>query len=211
MDHKQDTSLSFIDMLLNVLCIMVFCFVLTLPLVQVTKSKSEESVKPNAEFIISLQWDYDSDLDLWVQDPNGAKVYFKHRMDGAMHLYFDNRGAIDSKVVLPDGTVTFLNHYEEVVTLRGFVPGEYVVNVHAYNPKDADHNPVPVGQPIEVPFNVTITKLNPVVKQVYQGSYKIQKAWQEITTVKFTIDKDGNVLSINPNPPQMSMVKGEIQ
>jgi hypothetical protein len=73
---------------------------------------------------------------------------------------------------------------EEVVSIRGVVPGEYTVNVHLYHHLAPD--PVPVL--------VKIEKLNPTVQIVYANTLTLSYTDEERTAQRFTVAEDGTVL-----------------
>jgi hypothetical protein len=81
------------------------------------------------------------------------------------------------------------------VTVRGVIPGEYVVNVYHYlNPSGA---PVPV--------TVKVEKINPTLSVVYYDTVTLRKMGDERTAVRFTLDDEGNVSDINTR--QVSLVQ----
>jgi hypothetical protein len=103
-----------------------------------------------------------------------------------MHLDRDDRGlSNDSIVVNGQQVVNPLN--QEVVTIRGFAPGEYVVNVFYYDSKD--------GQP--VPVNVSVVKVNPRAEVVFYGTVNLARKGDEATAVRFSVDRDGRVTGVN--------------
>jgi hypothetical protein len=76
---------------------------------------------------------------------------------------------------------------QEIVSIRGIVPGEFVVNVHLYRVFDGS----------EVPATVKVEKLNPKVSLVFYGSVILREQGDERTGVRFTIDADGRVRDVN--------------
>jgi hypothetical protein len=127
-----------------------------------------------------------NDVDTWVQDPAGNLVWFRAREGGMMHLDRDDRGLKgDVMVVNGQQVVNPLN--QEVVTIRGFAPGEYTVNVHYYETQD--------GQPISV--NVSVVKVNPRAEVVYYGTVVLQRKGDEATAARFTVDRSGAVTNVN--------------
>jgi hypothetical protein len=118
----------FYDMLFNMLIAFVFCFIVALLAMNPRATKAGD-VPAKAEFIITLSWpDNDpNDLDAWVQGPGGDVVWFRQREAGPAapgprrprplqrHRWWSTAAA----------SVNPVN--QEVVTLRGIAPGEYVV------------------------------------------------------------------------------------
>ena len=73
---------------------------------------------------------------------------------------------------------------EELVSIRGLIPGEYTVNIHLYHHIARD--PVPV--------TVKIEKLNPTVQIVYYQTLVLDHTDEEKTALRFTVAEDGNVV-----------------
>src|SRR5690606_37697623 len=79
---------------------------------------------------------------------------------------------------------------QESVTVRGILPGDYVVNVYHYtNPSSA---PVPV--------TVKVEKVNPKLSVIYYDTLLLTKKGDERTVVRFSMDKDGAISDINTVP-----------
>ncbi len=76
---------------------------------------------------------------------------------------------------------------QEVVTIRGFAPGEYTVNLHYYETKN--------GQPVTA--TVSVVKVNPRAVVAFYGSVLLQRKGDEGTAVRFTVDRDGLVTGVN--------------
>jgi len=95
-------------------------------------------IKPKAEYIVTVNWPDDNpdDIDVWIEDPAGNLIWFRNREAGLVHLDRDDRGLVNDRMEMNGETVqTSLN--QEVVTIRGRVVGEYVVNLHYYESKSA--------------------------------------------------------------------------
>jgi len=173
----------FYDMLFNMLIAFVFCFIVAL-LAMNPRALKAGDIPAKAEFIITLSWpDYDpNDIDTWVQGPSGDLVWFRAREAALMHLDRDDRGlSNDTLSVNGRDIVNPLN--QEVVTIRGIAPGEYVVNAHYYDSRN--DKPVPV--------TVSVVKVNPRAEVVYYGQVTLQRKGDEITVVRFTVQRDGGV------------------
>ena len=83
---------------------------------------------------------------------------------------------------------------KEVVTIRGFAPGEYTVNVQYYDSKNEE--------PVEA--NVSVVKVNPKAEISYYGTIKLERKGDEKTAVRFTVDSEGIVSNINTLPKQLA-------
>ncbi|MFP5324021.1 MAG: hypothetical protein ACLGH2_05060, partial [Gammaproteobacteria bacterium] len=119
----------------------------------------------------------------------GEKLWFRQRDAGLLHLDRDDRGARNSSVLV-NGTAYTSAIRQEIVTLRGIVPGEYVVNAHYYDSADQ--------QPVDV--TVTVVKVNPQAEIVFTGTQQIPRKGDERTLVRFTLDDAGQVLALSTTP-----------
>ena len=188
---RRETEVDpFYDMLFNILIAFVFCFIIAM-LAMNPQAKKAGDVPAKAEFIITVTWpDNDpNDIDTWVQDPGGNLVWFKERESGLMHLDRDDRGSVgDTLIVNGREIINPLN--QEVVTLRGFAPGEYTVNVQYYETRNR--------QPVDV--TVSLVKVNPRAEVAYYGSARLPAKGAERTMVRFTVTPEGTISDINTIP-----------
>lgn len=189
----------FYDMLFNMLIAFVFCFIIALLAINPRAMKAGD-VPAKAEYIITMSWpDNDpNDLDLWAEGPAGELIWFRARESGLMHLDRDDRGLSNDKVTV-DGK-TFINPLnQEVVTIRGISPGEYVVNAHYYESNKggeaAESADSATGQ--AVPVTLTVVKVNPRAEVVFYGQKTLSNKGDEVTMARFTIASDGGVAGIN--------------
>lgn len=191
----------FYDMLFNMLIAFVFCFIVALLAMNPTKSKAGD-VPAKAEYIITLSWpDYDpNDIDTWVRNPAGEVVWFRNREAGLMYLDRDDRGESNSSIIV-NGRRVVSPFRQEVVTIRGIVPGEYVVNAHYYDSKETDRSNPKAGQPVDV--TLSVVKVNPRAEVVFNGQHRLSKPGEEATLVRFSVSSDGSVGSINTLPAKL--------
>lgn len=113
-----------------------------------------------------------------------------------MHLDRDDRGlANDTQTVNGQEIINPLN--QEVLTIRGRPPGEFVINVHYF--KSVDQNPVPV--------TVYLAEVNPVMKVLSYHSLILEQQGDEATAVRFTLTPKGQVVDINQL--QKKLVSGQ--
>ena len=145
-------------------------------------------IDPKAEYIITVTWpDNDpNDIDAWVEEPDGNLVWFQTREAGLIHLDRDDRGNINDVLTINGQTIQNpLN--QEVVTIRGTVVGEYVVNIFYY--ASETNKPVPV--------KVRVDKVNPQLEVIYYDTLTMDKVGDEKTAVRFTIDANGSLVNVN--------------
>ena len=131
MQRKYHTNLPFLDLLFNILIGFVFLFIVSFLLINPIAKRADIEVK--AEFLITVFWpdNLEDDVDIYVEDPIGNLVWFKSREPGLMHLDRDDLGKKNDEIVTAAGTILFPEN-REIVTLRGVIPGEYIINIHMY-------------------------------------------------------------------------------
>ena len=153
-----------------------------------------------AEFIISAEWEdhHPDDIDLIVEDPQGNIVYFQRQQAGLMHLDRDDRGTLADRIVI-DGVEMENPANQEVVTIRGYMKGEYVVNLLYYMSNFIT--------PLKV--KVKVEKINPRLEVIYFNDFFLKKTGDEITAVRFILDDKGNVLDLNQL--QKPIISGKVK
>jgi len=183
----------FYDMLFNMLIAFVFCFIIAL-LAMNPKALKTGDIPSKAEYIINVGWPdrNPNDIDTWVQDPGGNLVWFRAREAGLMYLDRDDRGDAND-AILVNGQRIVSPFRQEVVTLRGIVPGEFTVNVQYYQSRD--------GQPVDV--SVSIIKVNPRAEVVFYGQLPLARQGDEATAARFTLLPDGKVVNVNTLPKSL--------
>lgn len=191
--NKYKSTIGFTDMLFNILLGFAFLFIIAFLLIKPEAKK--EDFNRRAEFVIVMEWDNDAsgDIDLYVQDPTNKQVSFRHRNLNFMHLDKDDLGAINDTVMNADGSKSTVSINREVVTIRGIIKGEYIINGHYYS--ERRHrliNDSGVSPPVTV--RVELHKVNPYTI-LWVGEKMFIDRGQEETFVRFRLDKDGKVLS----------------
>lgn len=182
----------FTDLLFNVLLTFTFLFIVAL--IFLHPPTEQGNVKVKAEVIVTVTWEdgRPDDLDLWMEDPEGNVVYFNNPSSGLMHLDRDDRGNRND-FLLVDGREIVNPLNQEVITIRGNLPGEYVVNVHYYESL--------TKAPVEA--TVTVSKVNPVLEVAYHGDVELPEQGKEATAVRFTTTDEGELININTRPKSL--------
>ena len=131
LSNEGSNSDAFTDLLFNALLGFAFMFFISFALIQ--KPQDGGKIDSKAEFIISAEWEdhHPDDVDLIVEDPEGNIVYFQRQQAGLMHLDRDDRGTLADRIMI-DGVEIENPANQEVVTIRGYMKGEYVVNLLYY-------------------------------------------------------------------------------
>ena len=179
----------FTDLLFNALLGFTFMFLIAVFFLNPPTQTGEIPAK--AEYIVTATWESGrpDDVDLWVQGPGGDTVWYLHPEAGLMNLDRDDRGLINDEMIV-DGMRVTNELNQEVVTIRGRAPGEYIVNLQYYASQ--------TGQPIVA--DVVVSRVNPRLQIVFKDQITLDYPGQERTAVRFTVDADGSVSHVNTLP-----------
>ncbi len=195
MKRNYHTNLAFLDLLFNTL--LCFAALFALAFVLVNPSKENKNVEAKADFIITVVWpsELDDDVDTYVEDPAGNIVAFMRREQGLMHLDRDDVGFRSDTVQTPNGPIEFKEN-REVVTLRGTLTGEYVVNVHLYGRRSGKETPIPVSVRLEkmTPFKIEAAK-----------EIILTTKGEEKTAFRFVLNNKGDVVDLNYLPKPLAV------
>ncbi len=189
--RKRLQSDPFTDLLFNAL--LGFTFLFLVAIMFMNPEAKTGIIDPKAEYIITVTWEDNNpdDIDTWVEDPDGRVIWFRNPEAGLLHLDRDDRGLVNDTISI-NGELVQNPLNQEVVTIRGVVAGEYVVNLHYYATE--------TGKPVDV--NVRMVKVNPALEVVYYGTLTLESKGEEKTAFRFRIGRDGKITGINflPKP-----------
>lgn len=176
--------------------LQVIAFLFFIALLAIKTKDDEGKVDPKLEFMITVSWPdkHPDDIDMFVQDPLGNIVWYRRRETGFMVLDRDDRGGLNDFIMV-NGQKVRSPIRQEIVSVRGIVAGEYIVNIY--------HFAALTGQP--VPVTVKVEKLNPKVQVVHYDTVNVDHGGDETTAVRFVMDKTGNVTEVNHD--QTSLVR----
>jgi hypothetical protein len=176
----------FIDLLFNTLLGFTFLFLVSVMFIKPEARKGRVNLK--AEYIISVTWPdhLADDIDLWVRDPIGETVSYLRKDASWLHLDRDDRGEINDTITVNGERVIYPIN-QEVVTIRGIIPGEYTVNLYYYKAVSAG--------PVEA--LVKVEKVNPTLTTVFVDRLTLEQQDVEKTAVRFELDMSGQVSAIN--------------
>ena len=185
MKRNYHTNMAFLDLLFNTLLCFAALFVLSFILI--SPAKKENNIKAKADFMITVTWnkDLDDDVDTYVEDPAGNLVAFMRREEGLMHLDRDDLGHRNDTINTPNGPIEYKEN-REIVTLRGFIPGEYVINVHMYMKRAPEPTDVTILLEKISPYGIAMVK-----------ELVLEADGEEKTAFRFTLDREGNVTKVN--------------
>ena len=190
------SNMSFMDMLFNTLLMFIVFFMISFVLIQ--PNKEDTNIKTNAEFVVTLTWTNtektgQDDVDIYIQDPTGNLLFYQTKQVGLMHLDRDDLGSQNDVFTLPDGTTCSYDFNQEIVTIRGFIPGEWIINIHMFAKRSTNSANV----------EVKVDRLNPSLKTIFYNKYTMHKYWEEITVVRFTMSSTGEVSNVNSLPKSL--------
>lgn len=137
--------------------------------------ESQDS-RPPGDLIATITWpEGNSDVDMWLDAP-GEKIPVGYtNKDGEVwNLLRDDTGLGINDVGI---------NYENAYT-RGAPEGEYIINLHAYR---VDTFPLSVKVEVQMSNHHTMTN-------IWKGTLTLTKPGEELTAVRFKIDKNGNLL-----------------
>lgn len=168
--------------------LQVVAFLFFLAVLAIAPDSKDGKIDLKAEFIITMDWpdNHPDDLDLFVQDPAGNIAWYRHREAGFLVLDRDDRGGANDFIVV-NGKKIASPIREEIVTVRGVVPGEYTVNV--------SHFQATTREPVAA--TIKVQKLNPTAQVIYDDVVTVNHTGDEKTAVRFVIDAEGKVVDVN--------------
>lgn len=206
--RRYHSPFGFTDLLFNLLIGITFLFILAFILIK--PSEEAKKIETKAEYLITLEWPdhHNGDVDLWVQDPYGAKIGFASQEKNVTSLERDDLGSATDTHKDRYGNVVYNPVNREVITVRGIQEGEWVVNVHYYGSR-----PIPEGHvsgqitppyedrtkiPVEV--EVKVIKLNPSYQTLITKKIVLTFQGEERTMARFILDKEGNLVQVLEAP-----------
>ena len=184
--HNRQLMDPFTDLLFNTLLGFTLLFFISIMFMNPIAKLGNINYK--AEYIITVIWpeNQPDDIDLWVQDPYQETVSYLQKEAGWLNLDRDDRGDLNDTVMI-NGEKVVHPINQEVVTIRGIISGEYIVNLHYYESQSE--------QPVRA--NVKIEKVNPVLRLVFIDQVLLEKVDDEKTVLRFELDGDGEIVGMN--------------
>jgi hypothetical protein len=211
-----DFKLGYIDFLTATVGVFAVLIMMAMALIAIAK-KENEGIKKNAQFVFTATWSekIDCDVDIWVRDPNNVLISYKHPEGGVTYIERDDMGHRRDMTYVNQELVLVNPENKEYATVRGIIPGEWIVNIHLYSCQyvtDTDDTGIaePIGfkpgTPYTLPVSIEIIKINPDYETVYETTMEFTSIWQELTALKFRVnergfvsDKTTDYISIRPN------------
>src|SRR5205807_1474284 len=106
---------------------------------------------------------------------------------GLMHLDHDDRGAFQGHTIDVNGKTVEAHYNQESVTIRGFIPGEYIANVVEYAKNSSGPTTV----------SVELQKVNPILTVAAYQVIALDHKGEEKTAFRFNLDDQGNVTNVS--------------
>ena len=94
---------------------------------------------------------------------------------------------VSLNTIMVDGKEMVYPINQEVVTIRGIIPGEYTVNLYYYT----------AAQPGPLEALVKVEKVNPTLETVFVRRLSLAQQDDEQTAVRFSLDRQGRVHDVN--------------
>jgi len=187
----QGEETSFLDILFSMLLFFIALF--TLVIINVNDKKTEsKNTSSKSDIVITVSWpkDINADVDTHLEDPVGNRVWYGQKDKGLMHLDRDDVG--EEFVQLDKEQIDYKDN-REITSIRGMIPGEYILNIHAFTLRDNK----------DVPVSIEIEQMNPLVKIVFSKEVILNDSGDEITVTRFTITNDFLINNFNDLPKEM--------
>ena len=178
-DDEHDSGTVFRDIIMLALLGFVTFVIMLLPHLN-PPTKDTATAQPPGNVVVEVHWPnkLDSDVDLWVEAPGDRPVGYSNKGGRIFNLLRDDLGRT--------GDATDLNY--EVAYSRGVPAGDYTVNLHLYRNR---------GGSLPIPANVVISVKNDEgarLRQVAKKRVRLANVGQEMTVMRFSLDKAGNVV-----------------
>ena len=148
---------------------------------------AKASIETAGVYAIQVSWPgaSEDDIDMWVRSPAGGIVNYNSPTADLVHLEHDDLGKLDDE----EQGVKVRENRERVV-LRGILPGEYVINLHAYRKTDATATTV----------LVELYALRGPDRVLSRRRLTLTREGEEETAFRFTPTADGGARAISHLP-----------
>ena len=146
------------------------------------------SIDTLGQYAVEVTWPagLDDDVDTYVEDPAGNIASFNNEDVGLMHLEHDDLGEFSDVLQYQKNKVAAVRDNRERVILRGAIPGEVTVNIHAYRKAEG---PCPVV--------VKLYRLRGEDTTLLQRRMTLSHQGEEVTAFRFTLDSKGELIDSN--------------
>lgn len=183
----DDHSTVFRDVIFIIALVFILMWLIAILHINPEAEDSEKIIEPPGTVLVNIFWQsgIDADVDLWVKGPKDKRgIGYSNKSGINFNLLRDDLGNI--------GDVTQLN-FENAYT-RGLSPGEYIINLHMFSNRTR-----PRSWPITVTVVISIKIDNSYnsIKDIANLTIDLNSQKEEVTAIRFTLDKNGNVSNVN--------------
>lgn len=163
-------------------CLLLVVYTLIAP------TPTAATIDTFGQYAVEITWPAArrDDVDMYVQDPAGNIASYWKADIGLMHLEHDDLGESSDRQRHGAEVATVQDNRERVV-LRGVLPGEVTVNVHAF--QKAGTTPCPV--------TVKLYRLRGADRSLLERRVTLTHTNQELTAFRFTLDASGELRGHN--------------
>ncbi len=164
------------------------CCLLLVVYTMIAPPPKPASIDTLGQYAIEVTWPSkaNDDVDTYVEDPAGNIASFSDHDVGLMHLEHDDLGK-SSDLVGFGGKVSAVRDNRERVVIRGVIPGEVTVNVHAYRLRSRGGCPVVVK----------LYRLRGSDRTLLERSLTLRSQGEEATAFRFTLNGKGELIDHN--------------
>jgi hypothetical protein len=164
------------------------CCLLLVVYTMIAPPPKPASIDTLGQYAVEVTWPAgrNDDVDMYVEDPAGNIVSFSDHDVGLMHLEHDDLGKSSDRVQYA-GNAAVVNDNRERVVLRGVIPGEVTVNVHAYR----------MTEPGACPVTVKLYRLRGEDRTLLERRLTLERRGEEVTAFRFALDRRGKLISHN--------------
>jgi len=164
------------------------CCLLLVVYTMIAPPTKPASIDTLGQYAVEVTWPAgrNDDVDTYVEDPAGNIASFSDHDVGLMHLEHDDLGTSSDRI-LHAGNAAMVNDNRERVVLRGAIPGEVTVNVHAYR----------LAKRSVCPVTVTLYRLRGEDSTLLERRLTLGRQGEEATAFRFTLDGRGRLTAHN--------------
>ena len=164
------------------------CCLLLVVYTMIAPPTKPASIDTLGQYAVEVTWPAgrNDDVDTYVEDPAGNIASFSDHDVGLMHLEHDDLGTSSDRIVHA-GNAAMVNDNRERVVLRGAIPGEVTVNVHAYR----------LAKRSVCPVTVTLYRLRGEDSTLLERRLTLGRQGEEATAFRFTLDGRGRLTAHN--------------
>jgi hypothetical protein len=170
------------------------CCLLLVVYTMIAPPPKPASIDTLGQYAIEVTWPSkaNDDVDTYVEDPAGNIASFSDHDVGLMHLEHDDLGRASDRLSYRSN-VSIVDDNRERVVLRGVVPGEVTVNVHAYR----------MNEPGPCPVTVKLYRLRGADRTLLTRQLTLSWQGQEATAFRFVLGDGGRLLNHNELSKQL--------